>query len=183
MVQWARDRSSSFDTEQPGGVRRVPRTHDSAAACHGHICARRFPLPLAQCRLPGAGGPLVDPHTGRLGGRCPWTGRLCRRGGTGRVASAHPRRRPGGGRPGIGGTGGPGALASAAVWGLVVWSVVRTWRRAAGSARILAAGWLAALTAYLVQVQFSFSVVALAPIVWLLAGSAAGWEAEIGDGR
>ncbi|OLD41683.1 MAG: hypothetical protein AUI83_20515, partial [Armatimonadetes bacterium 13_1_40CM_3_65_7] len=77
----------------------------------------------------------------------------------------------------------PGALAYAAVWGLVVWSVVRTWRRAAGSARILAAGWLAALTAYLVQVQFSFSVVALAPIVWLLAGSAAGWEAEIGDGR
>ncbi|TMI74948.1 MAG: O-antigen ligase family protein [Bacillati bacterium ANGP1] len=72
----------------------------------------------------------------------------------------------------------PGALAYAAVWGLVVWSAVRTWRRAAGSARILAAGWLAAITAYLVQVQFSFSVVALAPIVWLLAGAAAGWEAE-----
>src|SRR2546428_12206789 len=72
----------------------------------------------------------------------------------------------------------PGALAYAAVWGLVVWSAVRMWRRAAGSARVLAAGWLAAITAYLVQVQFSFSVVALAPIVWLLAGSAAGWEAE-----
>src|SRR3989441_1546561 len=72
----------------------------------------------------------------------------------------------------------PGALAYAAVWGLVVWSAVHAWRRAAGSARILAAGWLAAVTAYLVQVQFSFSVVALAPIVWLLAGSASGWEAE-----
>ena len=72
----------------------------------------------------------------------------------------------------------PGALAYAAVWGMVVWSAVRMWRRAAGSAGVLAAGWLAALTAYLVQVQFSFSVVALAPIVWLLAGSAAGWEAE-----
>jgi len=72
----------------------------------------------------------------------------------------------------------PGALAYAAVWGSVVWSAVRMWRRATDAPRVLAAGWLAAITAYIVQVQFSFSVVALAPIVWLLAGSAAGWEAE-----
>lgn len=72
----------------------------------------------------------------------------------------------------------PGALAYAAVWGMVVWSAVRMWRRAEGEPRVLAAGWLAAIIAYLVQVQFSFSVVALAPVVWLLAGAAAGWEAE-----
>ena len=75
----------------------------------------------------------------------------------------------------------PGALAYAAVWGSVVWSAVRMWRRAADAPRVLAAGWLAAIAAYLVQVQFSFSVVALAPVVWLLAGSAAGWEAETRD--
>src|SRR5437867_1454901 len=73
----------------------------------------------------------------------------------------------------------PGALAYVAVWGSVVWSAVRLWRRAADAPRVLAAGWLAAIAAYLVQVQFSFSVVALAPVVWLLAGSAAGWEAEL----
>src|SRR5437870_1892555 len=74
-----------------------------------------------------------------------------------------------------------GALAYGAMWGSVVWSAVRMWRRATDAPRVLAAGWLAAITAYLVQVQFSFSVVALAPIVWLLAGSAAGWEAETRD--
>ncbi len=72
----------------------------------------------------------------------------------------------------------PGALAYAAVWVLIVWSAARVWRRAPASARLLAAGWLAAITAYLVQVQFSFSAVALAPLVWLLAGAACGWESE-----
>src|SRR5436309_3091112 len=71
----------------------------------------------------------------------------------------------------------PGALAYAAVWGLVAWSAGRTWRRAAEESRVLAAGWLAAIIAYLVQAQFSFSVVALAPIIWLLSGAACGWEA------
>lgn len=70
----------------------------------------------------------------------------------------------------------PGALAYAAVWGLIVWSAVRVWRHAPGSARPLAVGWLAAIIAYLVQVQFSFSAVALAPLAWVLAGSAAGWD-------
>jgi len=73
----------------------------------------------------------------------------------------------------------PGALAYAAVWGLVAWSAGRTWRRAAEESRVLAAGWLAAIIAYLVQAQFSFSVVALAPIIWLLSGAACGWEAGL----
>jgi len=76
----------------------------------------------------------------------------------------------------------PGALAYAAVWGSVVWCAVRMWHRATDAPRVLAAGWLAAITAYLVQVQFSFSVVALAPIVWLLAGAASGWEAHAAQG-
>lgn len=71
----------------------------------------------------------------------------------------------------------PGALAYIAIWAGVVIAAVRLTRRESGSARILAAGWLAAVVAYLVQVQFSFSAVALAPIVWVFAGSAAGWEA------
>ncbi len=75
--------------------------------------------------------------------------------------------------------GTPGALAYGAVWAAVVIAAARLLRRESGPARILAAGWLAAIVAYLVQVQFSFSAVALAPIVWLLAGSAAGWEAKV----
>lgn len=71
----------------------------------------------------------------------------------------------------------PGALAYAAVWVLIVSSAARLLHRAAGVPQLLATGWLAAVTAYLVQVQFSFSVVALAPLVWLLAGAASGWEA------
>jgi putative inorganic carbon (HCO3(-)) transporter len=71
----------------------------------------------------------------------------------------------------------PGALAYIAFWGAVVLSAFRLWKREAGAARLLAAGWLAAIVGYLIQVQFSFSAVALAPMVWLLAGSAAGWEA------
>lgn len=72
----------------------------------------------------------------------------------------------------------PGALAYIAFWAGVVIAAVRLARRESGSARILAAGWLAAIAAYLIQVQFSFSAVALAPIVWVFAGSAAGWEAS-----
>ncbi len=72
----------------------------------------------------------------------------------------------------------PGAVAYVAMWAGAVIAAVRLTRRESGSPRLLAAGWLAALIAYLVQVQFSFSTVALAPIVWLLAGSAAGWEAK-----
>lgn len=71
----------------------------------------------------------------------------------------------------------PGAIAYVVFWGLLVAAAVRTWRREAGSSRILAAGWLAAVIAYLIQVQFSFSTVALAPLVWLMAGAAVGWEA------
>lgn len=71
----------------------------------------------------------------------------------------------------------PGAAVYAAVWVLIVSSASRLRRRAAGESQLLAAGWLAAVTAYLTQVQFSFSVVALAPLVWLLAGAASGWEA------
>lgn len=70
----------------------------------------------------------------------------------------------------------PGAMAYVAVWLLVLVTAARLWKREIGSGRVLAAGWLAAMIAYLIQVQFSFSTVALAPIVWLLAGSAAGWE-------
>ncbi len=71
----------------------------------------------------------------------------------------------------------PGATAYAVFWGLVVVSAVRLWRRSGGRLRLLAAGWLSAIVAYLIQAQFSFSAVALAPIVWLLAGAACGWEA------
>jgi len=77
----------------------------------------------------------------------------------------------------------PGATAYAVFWGLVVVSAVRLWRRSGGGLRLLAAGWLGAIVAYLIQVQFSFSAVALAPIVWLLAGAACGWEAGSTDGR
>jgi len=74
----------------------------------------------------------------------------------------------------------PGALAYGAVWAGVAIAAVRLAGRESGSARVLAVGWLAAVVAYLVQVQFSFSAVALAPLVWLLAGAACGWEASPG---
>ncbi len=70
----------------------------------------------------------------------------------------------------------PGAAAYVAFWALVILVAVRVWRRATGATRIIAAGWLAALAAYLVQVQFSFSAVSYTPLIWLFAGSAAGWE-------
>jgi putative inorganic carbon (HCO3(-)) transporter len=71
----------------------------------------------------------------------------------------------------------PGAFAYVAFWAAVVLSAFRLWKREADSARLVTAGWLAAIVGYLLQVQFSFSAVSLAPIVWVLAGSAAGWEA------
>lgn len=71
----------------------------------------------------------------------------------------------------------PGALIYVVFWVLVVLTAIRIWRRASGAARPLVAGWLAAVVAYLVQAQFSFSPVLVAPVVWLLAGAVAGWEA------
>ncbi len=76
----------------------------------------------------------------------------------------------------------PGAVAYLAFWVLVIVAAVRTWRHASGTGRILAAGWLAAVIAYMVQAQFSFSTVAVAPVMWLLAGAAGGWEA-VGRGE
>ncbi len=71
----------------------------------------------------------------------------------------------------------PGAAMYLWFWAAVVGGGTRTLRRASGTSRILAAGWLAAVVAYLVQAQFSYSTVAVAPVVWLLAGSAGGWDA------
>lgn len=71
----------------------------------------------------------------------------------------------------------PGSAAYVAFWLLVIVAAARIWRRTAGTSRILAAGWLAAIAAYVFQAQFSFSAVAVAPVVWLLAGAACGWEA------
>lgn len=77
----------------------------------------------------------------------------------------------------------PGAVAYAAFWIGAISAAVRLWKRADVSARPLATAWLAAVTAYLIQVQFSFSAVSLAPMVWLLAGAAVGWEAEVTVGQ
>ncbi len=71
----------------------------------------------------------------------------------------------------------PGALIYVVFWFCILSTAARILRRASGASRMLAAGWLAAVVAYLVQAQFSFSTVAIAPVVWLLAGSASGWEA------
>lgn len=71
----------------------------------------------------------------------------------------------------------PGAAAYVAFWAVVVLTGVRLARNTSGAGRIVSAGWLAALTAYLVQAQFSFSTVTVTPLVWLLAGAASGWEA------
>lgn len=72
----------------------------------------------------------------------------------------------------------PGALAYVGFWVLVGAAAVRLRRRHAGPARLLATGWLAGLVAYLVQAQFSFSTVAVTPLVWLMAGAISGWEAR-----
>jgi putative inorganic carbon (HCO3(-)) transporter len=76
----------------------------------------------------------------------------------------------------------PGAAAYAAFWAAVVHAAWRLWRRTEGADRVLAAGWLASVAAYLVQVQFSFSTVAVTPLVWLLAGAACGWVASSWSG-
>lgn len=77
----------------------------------------------------------------------------------------------------------PGATAYVAIWILVVAGGIRIWRHASGSVRVLIAGWLGAVIAYLVQAQFSFTSVALGPLVWLLAGAVCGWEATENDGN
>lgn len=71
----------------------------------------------------------------------------------------------------------PGALTYVSFWILVIVVALRTLRRTIGPGHVLAAGWLAALVAYLVQAQFSFSTVSVTPIVWLMAGAMGGWEA------
>src|SRR6266849_4152726 len=70
----------------------------------------------------------------------------------------------------------PGALAYVGFWTLVLVAGVRVWRRHAGPRRLLAAAWLGGLAAYLLQAQFSFSTVAITPLVWLMAGAVCAWE-------
>jgi putative inorganic carbon (HCO3(-)) transporter len=77
----------------------------------------------------------------------------------------------------------PGALAYVGFWALVAAAGVRAWRRHAGSGRLLAAAWLAGLAAYLLQAQFSFSTVAVTPLVWLMAGAVSGWDASASSVR
>jgi O-antigen ligase len=72
----------------------------------------------------------------------------------------------------------PGAVLYLVFWVCVIIAAVRVCRRSSGAARFIAAGWLGALVSYFVQAQFSYSTVAIAPIVWLLAGSVGGWEAQ-----
>jgi len=72
----------------------------------------------------------------------------------------------------------PGALAYLLFWGTVIRAGWRLCRGTSGTDRVLTAGWLSALVAYLIQLQFSFSLVAVAPVVWLMAGAACGWEAS-----
>lgn len=72
----------------------------------------------------------------------------------------------------------PGAVAYLGFWTLVVVAGVRSWRRTTGATRVIAVGWLAALTGYLIHVQFAMSTIAFTPLVWLLAGAVAGWEAS-----
>ncbi|HVH31433.1 MAG TPA: O-antigen ligase family protein, partial [bacterium] len=70
----------------------------------------------------------------------------------------------------------PGAIAYVGFWVLVLVAGVRVWKRHAGPARLFAAAWLAGLVAYLLQAQFSFSTVAITPLVWLMAGAVCAWE-------
>jgi putative inorganic carbon (HCO3(-)) transporter len=77
----------------------------------------------------------------------------------------------------------PGTLAYIGFWGLVGAAGIRLWSRRAGPTHILIAAWLAGLTAYLLQAQFSFSSVAITPLVWLMAGAVSGWEAPMRDGE
>jgi O-antigen ligase len=70
----------------------------------------------------------------------------------------------------------PGAMAYLGFWVLVVVAGVRVWKRETGPARLFAAAWLAGLVAYLLQAQFSFSTVAITPLVWLMAGAICAWE-------
>lgn len=71
----------------------------------------------------------------------------------------------------------PGAVAYAIFWFLVLAAGVRLLGTVEGPERVLAAGTSAAILAYLVQAQFSFSSVSVTPVVWLLAGALSGWSA------
>ena len=75
----------------------------------------------------------------------------------------------------------PGAIAYVGFWVLVLVAGVRVWKRHAGPARLFAAAWLAGLVAYLLQAQFSFSTVAITPLVWLMAGAVCAWERTPSD--
>lgn len=78
----------------------------------------------------------------------------------------------------------PGAVMYVAMWIAVLIAAARRWWCETGDGRILAAGCLAGVSAYLIQAQFSFSTVAVAPIAWLLAGAVIGWDsAAIGAGH
>ena len=70
----------------------------------------------------------------------------------------------------------PGAIAYVGFWVLALGAGVRLWRRHAGAPRLLAAAWLGGLVAYMLQAQFSFSTVAITPLVWLMAGAVCAWE-------
>ena len=70
----------------------------------------------------------------------------------------------------------PGAMAYVGFWVLVLVAGVRVWRRSTGPPHLLAAAWLAGLAAYLLQAEFSFSTVAITPLVWLMAGAVCAWE-------
>ncbi|HET6946807.1 MAG TPA: O-antigen ligase family protein [bacterium] len=72
----------------------------------------------------------------------------------------------------------PGAAAYVTFWILVLTASARLAARMTGGDRIASAGGLAAVAAYLVQVQFSFSTVNVTPIVWLLAGALSGWSTQ-----
>jgi len=71
----------------------------------------------------------------------------------------------------------PGAVAYVVIWILALLAAYRVCRRSKGPSRVFAAGLVAAFVGYLVQAQFSFSTVGLAPLAWLLAGAASGWDA------
>ncbi|HLQ63300.1 MAG TPA: O-antigen ligase family protein [bacterium] len=75
----------------------------------------------------------------------------------------------------------PGAMAYVGFWVLVLMAGVRVWRRHAGPPRLFAAAWLGGLAAYLLQAQFSFSTVAITPLVWLMAGAVCAWESAPAD--
>lgn len=77
----------------------------------------------------------------------------------------------------------PGAVAYASFWLVSIVVAVRLVLATHNGDQVIAAGWLAALSAYLIQAQFSFSAIALTPLLWLFAGAAAGWNATLNGVR